>query len=154
MVPVPTLVSRFVVIVFFAVVVAMAATQQQASATEGDTQSTLFLNLTSDDPWSAQMALGYASKVLDLGHPVVVFLNVRAVRLADKNTPGAPGALSGKTPAELLQGLMQSGATVYVCPSCTKAAGLSDDDWIDGVKAGGPETIEVQMAPSTRVMSY
>ena len=117
-------------------------------------KTTLFVNLTTDDAWTAQMAFTYADKVLDTGHPVVVFLNVRAVRLADRNIPHHRGGLSGKAPAEMLKSLMAKGATVYVCPSCTTQAGMTKADWIDGVKAGGPDTIEVQMAQTTKVMSY
>jgi predicted peroxiredoxin len=53
-------------------------------------KTTLFLDMTSDDAWTAQMGLGYAEQVLAAGYPVVVFLNVRAVRLADRTLPQDP----------------------------------------------------------------
>lgn len=49
----------------------------------------LFVNLTTDDTWSAAKAISFAhQKALKNGHkPVAIWLNVRAVYLADKKTP-------------------------------------------------------------------
>ena len=49
----------------------------------------LFVNLTTDDTWSAAMAISFAhTKVLKNGHsPVAIWLNVRGVYLADKKRP-------------------------------------------------------------------
>jgi predicted peroxiredoxin len=116
--------------------------------------TTLFMNLTTDDTWTATMALTYAGKVREAGYPVVVFLNVRGVHVASKNFPPDRYGPGDKTPKELLEGLIAAGATVYVCPVCSKNAGLAEADWVDGAKPGGPETIKVQMAPATKVMSY
>jgi len=42
-----------------------------------------------------------------------------------------------------------------VCAPCSRRAGLKPPaDWIDGVIEGSRETIEIQMAPNTKVMSY
>ncbi len=116
--------------------------------------TTLLLNLTTDDTWTATMALGYAGMVLEAGYPVVVFLNVRGVRVADKNFPPDRRGPGDQTPKELLEDLIANGATVYVCPMCSNNAGLTQADWIDGSKPGGPEVIKLQMAPATKVMSY
>jgi hypothetical protein len=37
---------------------------------------------------------------------------------------------------------------------CSDNAGMTPADWIDGTKPGGAETIKMQMAPATKVMSY
>ena len=49
----------------------------------------LFINLTTDDTWSAAKAISFAhEKALKNGHkPVAIWLNVRALYLADKKRP-------------------------------------------------------------------
>lgn len=111
---------------------------------------TLFLSLTTDDPWTNEMALSYGEKTLNSGHRVVVFLNVRAVELA-KDTP--PDSLAKAQ--QSLKALQAQGATVFVCPACSARAGITvPDGWIEGVEAGGPETIAIQMHSDTSVLSY
>ena len=100
------------------------------------------------------MAFSYAEKVINAGFPVVLFLNVRAVRLADSEIPQEKDPASGNTAAESLTALINKGATVYVCPSCTERAGMTKERWIAGVKPGSMETISVHLAPNTKVMSY
>lgn len=150
------LTRRLVAIALVAIAWTLPATAP-ASAAENDanaTASTLFINLTTDDAWTAHMALFYAEQVRAMGHPVAIFLNVRGVRLADRTAAQEADALSGKTSREMLLDLIDKGATVYVCRMCTKVAGMNESDWIDGAKAGDAETIRLQMAPTTRTMSY
>lgn len=126
-----------------------------AQAAVGDTTKTrLFLNLTSDDVWSNQMAFGYANKVMDQGHEVVVFLNVRAVKLAHRSIPQPVDPQRELTARDELTALMERGARVFVCPGCTLKAGMSQEDWIDGVEPGGPELIALQMDPLSMIVSY
>ncbi|MFN7019194.1 MAG: DsrE family protein [Fimbriimonadales bacterium] len=111
---------------------------------------TLFLNLTTDDAWNNEMALNYASQARDLGYDVVVFLNVRGVHVAQKEPPADLAKAQ-----EQLKSLMARGAKVYVCTPCSRRAGLKPPaDWIDGVIEGSRETLEIQMASNTKVMSY
>jgi predicted peroxiredoxin len=147
--------KRFVILIVGLIAAAcVTGTAVVPTHAEDRPDTTLFLNLTTDDTWTATMALGYAGKVREAGYPVVVFLNVRGVRVADKNFPPDRYGPGEKTPKEILEGLIAAGATVYVCPMCSENAGMSQADWIDGAKPGGEETIKVQMAPSTQVMSY
>ena len=126
-----------------------------AQAAVGDnTKTRLFLNLTSDDVWSNQMAFGYANKVMDQGHEVVVFLNVRAVKLAHRSIPQPVDPQRELTARDELTALMERGARVFVCPGCTLKAGMSQEDWIDGVEPGGPELIALQMDPLSMIVSY
>ncbi|MCS6949510.1 MAG: DsrE family protein [Armatimonadota bacterium] len=112
--------------------------------------STLFVNLTSDDAWRAEMALHYAQQAQRLGYRVVLFLNVRGVYVARKNPPASLRQAQAN-----LQQMIRAGATVYVCPMCSRRAGMRvPDDWIEGVKAGSEEVIHLQMGANTRVMSY
>lgn len=136
---------------------ALLSVSMLASASTGalaNDDRTLLINLTTDDVWTSQMAFGYANAVLSAGHDVVLFLNVRAVTLANANIPQHTEGLRGQTAREELASLIESGARVFVCGTCTTQAGLSPDDWMDGVEMGGPDLIAIQMAPTTAVMSY
>lgn len=128
-----------------ALVLATPAAQPRAA----DAPTTLFVNLTTDDAWTNEMGLFYAEKVLEAGHPVVVFLNVRAVRIGVRDV-----AAELKPAQDALKALMAKGAKVHVCGMCTKRAGLTQEQWIEGSVAGGAETVAIQMNPATRVLSY
>ena len=116
----------------------------------------LFVNLTSDDTNRWGMAVGMATMVLEKQKiPVTIFLNVDAVRLADKNIPQNTYA-NGKTAAEMLDGFMKAGGKVIMCPMCMKnVGGMKESDLIPGVVMGGPEvTFPALMADDTKVISY
>ena len=113
-------------------------------------KSTLFLNLTTNDAWTNEMALSYAGKAMNAGHDVAIFLNVRAVQVARKSPPADLAKAN-----EMLVDLQKKGAKVFVCIACTQRAGFKPvDDWIEGSIPGGDETIQIQMSPTTSVMSY
>lgn len=132
-------------------VLALGLPAPQAQAQD---EPTIIFNVTTDDVWTGQMALGLAKRMLDAGHDVVVFLNVRAVTLANSAVPPHTAAGPGLTAHEMIAGLLDAGGRVFVCPTCTVQAGLSADNWIEGVEAGSPELIDLMMAPGTRIISY
>jgi predicted peroxiredoxin len=117
-------------------------------------KQTLVVNITTDDVWTGQMALGFAKRILADGHDVIVWLNVRAVSLANRNVPQHTEALTGKTPHQMIAEFVEAGGRVFVCPSCTRQAGLKLDDRIDAVEPGSAEWRNLLMAPGVRVMSY
>ena len=125
-----------------------------SQAQDVDTSPKVVINLTSDDVWAGQMALGFARKVQETGIDVVVFLNVRAVTLANRDVPQHVEAMSGKTAHEMLAEIISEGGRVFVCSGCTEQAGLDIGDRIDGVEPGGPEFLAIVTAPGTRIMSY
>ena len=47
----------------------------------------LFINMTTDDPHRANMALSFGMKQLDLGHPLTVFLNDKGVFVGSTSAP-------------------------------------------------------------------
>jgi predicted peroxiredoxin len=146
---------RFRIAVATAVVLAVCAVAGSiVAAHEASEKSTLFVNLTSDDLWECQMAMGYAERVHSMGYKVMLFLNVRGVHLANKRLPQPTMATLGKTPADMLTSLTQHGVDVYVCPMCMEQAGMTKDDFIAGVKEASPEMVAIQMDPNTKVMSY
>ena len=125
-----------------------------AQAQDAEATPMVVINLTSDDVWTGQMALGFARNIQDTGTDVVVFLNVRAVTLANQDVPQHVEAMSGKTAHQMLAEIISEGGRVFVCPGCTEQAGLDIDDRVDGIEPGGPEFLAIVTAPGTRIMSY
>lgn len=132
-----------------------AAAMLAASPLWAAEKATLLVNLTTDDVWNNQMGLGIARKYLnETGGPVVVFLNVRAVALANHKVPQHVTALTQKDFHSLLRELMAKGVKVYVCGECTRQAGLSIDERIEGTEVGGKALLDLLADPKTNVLSY
>ena len=138
-----------------AVVVMAIGLATPALAQDGSTAaSTLVVHIATDDVWSGQMGLGFARRIQEDGGNVIVSLTVRAVALANADVPQHVGGGSGKTPHELIADILDAGGRVFVCPSCTRQAGLSLDDRIEGTEPGSPEYRQIIMAPGTRIISF
>ena len=106
----------------------------------------LFVNLTTDDTWSAAKAIMFAhERALKNGHDTAIWLNVRAVYLADKGRASHVHGLmaeSGTSIQDMLTAFIADGGTVIMCGACSKAAGLTEDDYIDGVVMGNWPLVE------------
>ena len=107
----------------------------------------LFVNLTTDDTWSAAKAIMFAhEKALKNGHePVAIWLNVRAVYLANKKRPSHIHGLmaeNGTSVQDMLTAFIADGGQVIMCSACSKAAGLTEADYIDGVTMGTWPVVE------------
>jgi sulfur relay (sulfurtransferase) complex TusBCD TusD component (DsrE family) len=131
---------------------ALAALASPALSSRAEAQAPrkLFVSLTTDDPWRAQMALTFAEQVRAKGHPVTVWLVNEGVRLAAKE----PGEQAKPANAQLAA-LAGKGATVLVCPGCMKQAGLAESALMAGVKLSTPDvTIPALMDPQTQSISW
>ncbi len=125
----------------------VAASQQQASG--------LFVNLTTDDPWRAGMAINFAMNTLKSGHPVTIFLNVTGVHLVSNRIPQHTNALTGKTLQQMLVEVIEGGGKVIVCPQCLQQAGMNPEDVIEQAVLGSPEVTQGALfAEGTTVMSW
>ena len=140
------------------VAVAAFAPIQSAQAEEG--KMGLFVNLTTDDTWAAAKAISFThQKALKGGHePVAIWLNVRGVYLADKKRASHVHGLlaeSGKSIQDLLTDFMADGGQVIMCGVCSKAAGLTKDDYIDGVVMGKWPLIEsLLFDPNVKTLAW
>jgi len=115
----------------------------------------MFYNVTTDDAWTAGMSLAQANVAADRGHQVTVFLNVRAVHLADRDAVLGTFGPSGKTPTQLIAALLAKGQTVLVCGTCMKVAGMERADVMDGVTIATPDlTFGALTRPGTIALSY
>jgi len=99
-----------------------------------DDDAPLFVNLTTDEPHRATMALGFAKNQLERNHPVTIFLNDRGVMLATKGNSD-----KFKSHQETLATIMSGGGAVIICPMCMKHYEVAESDLIDGVQMGNPE---------------
>lgn len=132
--------------------VAMASLSWLAAQTQRR-EGTLYMLITSDDPWRVEAALTLATRAQEHGYRVVVHLHARGVKIANKHAHQASPELVNSQ--RQLQSLLQKGVKVYVCPGNSRRAGMKvPDDWISGVSSGSPEVIDLMMAPNTKVVSY
>ena len=116
----------------------------------------LFVNLTTDDTWTASMAISFAHNALQSGHqPVTIFLSVRGVYLADRERLPATEGNSDLNIHQKLQAFIGDGGKVIVCPSCSHEAGLTQEDYIEGVVLGEKGGIlPLLSAPNTVTLSF
>ncbi len=120
----------------------------------------LFVNLTTDDTWAAAKAIMFAhDKALKTGHePVAIWLNVRGVYLADKKRPSHVHGLmadEGTSIQDMLTAFMADGGQVLMCSACSKAAGLTKEDYIAGVEMGSWPVIEgILFDPDVKTLSW
>ncbi|MDF1802390.1 hypothetical protein [Thalassovita sp.] len=116
------------------------------TASAEESKPGLFVNLTTDDTWAAAKAIMFAhEKSLKNGHPTAIWMNVRAVYLADKKRPSHVHGLmadKGISIQDMLTNFMADGGVVIMCGACSKAAGLTKADYIDGIQMGNFPLIE------------
>lgn len=96
----------------------------------------LFINMTTGDSWRGWMGLHFAHATLKQGHPVAVFLNLDAVKLAAKS--GEQEKKPSMQPRDILADFMRDGGVVLICGPCMAEFGLTIDDLVPGVQMGRP----------------
>jgi predicted peroxiredoxin len=118
------------------------AHDEAALARAAPKNNPLFINMTSGDTSRGWMGLHFAHATLKMGHPVAVFLNLDAVKLAAKT-----GALAGdqerkdsmrRVPRDILADFIRDGGVVLMCGPCMQEFGLKTEDLVDGVQMGRP----------------
>lgn len=141
-----------------ALLAALALVAAPAQAADG--KPGLFVNLTTDDTWSAAKAIFFAhDKALKNGHePVAIWLNVRAVYLADRKRPSHVHGLmrdQDRSIQDMLAAFMAEGGRVIMCSACSEAAGLTAADYIDGVEMGSWPVIEALLFdPNVKTLAW
>jgi sulfur relay (sulfurtransferase) complex TusBCD TusD component (DsrE family) len=130
----------------------LAAAQSAKPAAE---KPGLFVNLTSDDTWRGWMALHFAWRTQQQGHPTTVFLNLDAVRWAWSKFPHKTLDNIGTPPQTALTNLLKDGGTVLICGPCIDRLGIPAKDLIPGVKMGAPGlTQSLMFKEGTRIISW
>lgn len=127
---------------------------------EEEDKGGLFVNLTTDDTWAATKAIMFAhQKVLNNGYkPVAIWLNVRGIYLGDKKRASHVHGLmrgQGQSVQDMLQAFMNDGGVVIACGACSKAAGLTQDDFIHGIQMGNPDLVlGLLFDPKVKTLSW
>jgi predicted peroxiredoxin len=138
--------------------IALASFSSAVVAEENKTG--LFINLTTDDTWAAAKAILFAhEKVLKSGHkPVAIWLNVRGIYLIDKKRASHVHGLmkeKGLSIQDMLSAFIKDGGIVIACGACSKAAGLTKDDFIDGVQMGNQDLVfSLLFDPNVKTLSW
>jgi sulfur relay (sulfurtransferase) complex TusBCD TusD component (DsrE family) len=110
----------------------------------------LFVNMTTDDPHRASMAIVFGKNQLERGHPLTVLLNDKGVFVGSKAN-AAKFAEQQKMLAEVLG----KGGAVLVCPMCMKHYGVKESDLLPGLKVGNPDlTGGALFKDNTRTLSW
>ena len=79
-----------------------------------------------------------ASKTVE----TAVFVTAEAVQICVKDQMQQMQAPGYEPIADLVNGFIQNGGKIWLCPACAKAKGLTQDDLIEGVEiAGAPKTM-------------
>lgn len=110
----------------------------------------LFINLTSDDPHRALMAVSFGKAQMERGHPLTVYLNDKAVHVASKKQ-----AAKYAEQQKLLSDVAAGGGTVLVCPMCSKNFGVAEADFVSGARLTSPDiTGPALFRDNTRTLSW
>jgi len=115
----------------------------------------LFINMTSGDSWRGWMGLHFAHATLKMGHPVAVFLNLDAVKLAAKSGEQEKRPSMQRLPRDILADFIRDGGVVLMCGPCMAEFGLKLDDLVPGVQMGKPGyTQSFIFAENARTLSW
>src|SRR6195256_2194063 len=102
----------------------------------------LLLHMTTGGSWRGAMGLEFAQAMLKSGHPVAVFLNLDAVKLALRTGEQEKKRSMQQIPRDLVADLVRGGAVVLICQPCLEEFGLRLDDVVPGVQLGRPGYLE------------
>ena len=84
------------------------------------------------------MGLHFAHATLKQGHPVAIFLNLDAVKLAAKSGEQEKKPSMQRVPREVLADFIKDGGIVLMCGPFMSEFGLKLDDLVPGVQMGRP----------------
>ena len=111
------------------------ADQIAASAPQ---KNPLFINMTTGDSWRGWMGLHFAHATLKQGHPVAIFLNLDAVKLASKTGMQEMKPSMQRPPRDIIADFIRDGGVVLMCGPCMAEFGLKTEDLVAGVQMGRP----------------
>lgn len=103
--------------------------------------SEVFVSVNSGVPQTQGVAMVLANQALNQKTAVRVLLCSDAGNLAVKDKVSTALKPSGKSPKEMLQGLMKAGAKVEVCALFLPNADLKPTDLLDGIAVAKPADV-------------
>ncbi len=105
-------------------------------AKSAPSKNPLFINMTTGDSWRGWMGLHFAHATLKQEHPVAIFLNLDAVKLASMNGEQEKKPSMQRVPRDILADFIRDGGTVLMCGPCMAEFGLKAEDLVAGVQMG------------------
>ena len=110
----------------------------------------LFINMTTDEPHRADMAVTFGKHQMERGHPLTIFLNDKGVYVGSTANASKFGVQQ-----QILTELISKGAIVIACPTCMKHYGIKETDLLPGIKVGKPElTGDALFKDDTKTLSW
>lgn len=133
-----------------------AQAQEDGSASaESASAQDVFVVVSSGEAQTQMMAMVIGNQVAAKGASVRVLLCDSAARLAVRDESFPTFEPAGRTPQNLLQGLMQKGATVEVCAIFLPNTEYESSDLLDGVGVAKPGPIADHMLkPGVRYFTF
>jgi predicted peroxiredoxin len=128
----------------------LVAVAASAATVRASAAGRLFVNMTTDEPHRALMALSFARKQQERGHPVTIYFNDRGVLVAsDANAAGFG------THQELAAAIAGAGGELLVCPMCMKHYGVGEAQLMANAKVSNPDLAGAALfADDTRTMTW
>ncbi len=138
----------------------LAPTQQEqtapATAVSLEEQSeTLIINLTSDvyqDAHPSLMALNFATKAVESGLDVTIFMNVHGVKLA--SSEASEIEFNAENLHAKIAAFAEKGGTVLACPMCMKIHGVDENSLAPGIQVSGSGVMMDKIKESPTVFTY
>ena len=115
----------------------------------------LVIFVNSKDLQQVGMGLGIAVSGVKQGANVTIVLGGNTIKYALKEGRQNLYLAKDKTPRELLQSAIKSGATVQLCSANTEEMALDEEEFIDGIKIViSPQIFKKVFEEGTRVISF
>ena len=102
----------------------------------------LLVHMTTADTWRGAMGLEFAQAMLKIGHPVAVFLNLDAVKLAVAHGRAGEETIHAADTARARRRLGPRRRCRAGLPALPQEFGLRLDDVVPGVQLGRPGYLE------------
>ena len=135
--------------------------QQEESAAaiavslEEEAEEALVINLTSDvyeDAHPSLMAINFATKAVENGMDVTIFMNVHGVKLA--SSEASQVAFNSENLHAKLGVFVEKGGTVLACPMCMKIHGVDENSLAEGIQVSGAGVMMDKIKNSPTVFTY
>ena len=115
----------------------------------------LIINLTSDataDPHPSLMAINFATKAVESGLDVTIFMNVHGVKLASKDA--ADIAFNDQNLHDKIAAFIEKGGKVLACPMCMKISGVEAENLVPGIEVSGANIMMTKLQENPTVFTY
>lgn len=123
--------------------------------TDFSSENELFVVVTTENAETQMMAMVLATQSLNRDVPVSVLLCSHAGLLAVKGEESPEFAPAGRSPKQLLAGLLGRGVEVNVCGIFLPNREITDSDLLEGVGIASPPDIAEYMArPDIRYFTF